>query len=151
MSASILEQLLRDAGRVGGAEPERLRALGDLAWHAVQGEHAHPVRSWYELAFRCGGDANDPLGVYWHALAVDLELAGAAQDDVDLLLAVVGVVVFWVVLGAGRHVEHLKPERLHAQLRTRSPEGAVEDRLHLVKLLHRVAVHRRPLSVVNAP
>jgi hypothetical protein len=77
-----------------------------------------------------------------HPLAVHLQLAAAPQRHVDLLLVVVGVVVARVAVELRRQVDHLHPERLHAQLRPRPFEAAEQRRVHLVDLLHRVIRHR---------
>ena len=71
-----------------------------------------------------GGDPGDVVGVEREALALDLDLAAAAQDQEDLLLAVVGVVVLGVVLVAGGQVDHRHPERLDPELGPGPLEGA---------------------------
>ena len=75
------------------------------------------------------------------ALAVDLDLAAAAQGDEDLLLAVLGVVVLGVALVVRRHVDDLHAEGLDPELGAGPLEGAAEDGLHLVDLLDRVVAH----------
>ena len=81
------------------------------------------------------------VGVEREALALDLDLAAAAQGHVDLLLAVLLVVVLGVVLVVGRHVDDLHAERFDAELGPGALEAAAEDGLHLVDSLHRVSAH----------
>ena len=51
-----------------------------------------------DLALDPGADPGDVVGVEREALALDLDLAAAAQGQVDLLLAVLAVVVLGVAL-----------------------------------------------------
>ena len=81
------------------------------------------------------------VAVEREALAVDLDLAAAAQGDEDLLLAVLGVVVLGIALVVRRHVDDLHAEGLDPELGAGPLEGAAEDGLHLVDLLHRVVAH----------
>ena len=63
------------------------------------------------------------------------------EGHVDLLLAVLLVVVHGVVVVVGRHVDDLHAERFDPELGPGPLEGAAEDGLHLVDLLHRVSAH----------
>ena len=101
-----------------------------------------PVVARPDLALDAGADAGDVVGVEREALAFDLDLAAAAQRQVDLLLAVLAVVVLGVAVEVGRQVDHLHAERLDPELGPGALEGAAVDGLHVVDLLHRVSAHR---------
>ena len=87
--------------RVGLAELGDLGRLVGLARIAAEDEHADAVGARPDLALGSRADPGDVVGVEREALAVDLDLAAAAQGQVDLLLAVLVVVVFGVVLVVG--------------------------------------------------
>ena len=57
-------------------------------------------------------------------LALDLDLTATAQRDVQLLLAILPMIVLRVLMGLGRHVDHLHAERGDAELRARPLERA---------------------------
>src|SRR5581483_3077490 len=105
-------------------------------------EDPHAVRPRLEPAQRPRADPQHPARIEPHALAADLALGGAAEHDVDLLLAVVRVVVRGVVREPRREVEHLHPERPDAELGGRELDEAAVDRGHPVDRPHRVAAHR---------
>ena len=71
-------------------------------------------------------------GVELHALAFDLDPAGAREHDEDLLLAALGVVVLGVVAVVRRQLDHLHAERGHAELGAGLDEAAAEGGLHVI-------------------
>src|SRR5205085_5571598 len=130
--------------RVGRAELRHVGRLVRLAGHSAQREDPDSVAARPELAARFRSYANDRVRVYMDALAIDLEITLAAQHDEHLFLPGLGMIVLGISLEVRRHVEHLHPERLDAELGARSFEAAEESGLHLVDLLDRVVAHRSP-------
>ena len=56
-------------------------------------------------------DVDEDVSVEREALALDVDLAAAAHDGVDLFLPVLGMVVLGIAVGVRRQVDHLHPER----------------------------------------
>ena len=146
---AIRDEPLRRSGAGGWSARHRVRGaqLADFGrlvrpvGVAAEDEHADAALAGPDLALGAGRDAGDVVAVEREALAFDLDLAAAAQGDEDLLLAVLGVVVFGIALVVRRHVDDLHAEGLDPELGARPLEGAAEDGLHLVDPLDRVVAH----------
>src|ERR1019366_239636 len=119
-------------GRGGPAPAARhvLRALGarelaewldlvGLAGASAEDEHRQALRAGVDLALGLRADANEDVLLEIHALAFDIDPPGAAEGQVDLLLAIGHVVVLRVVAAAGWEADHLDAEGAHAQLGAR--------------------------------
>src|SRR3954451_19915083 len=96
--------------RVGCTQLRKLLALVGRARLRSDCDHAHAVRTWPQLAARTRLDRYRRLGVKRDPLTLHLDLAAAAQHEVDLFLSVFGVVVFRIGVEVGRQVENLQTE-----------------------------------------
>src|SRR2546423_8962340 len=127
--------------RVGRAELSELRGLVGLTRHAADSQHAHAVGPCVDLALGVRPNPDDGLRIQRDALPINLDLAAAAHDRVDLLLTALGVVVLRKLLEVRRQVHYLHAERLDAELRTSPLERTTKRRFHVVNPLYRAVSH----------
>src|SRR5260221_1211304 len=127
--------------RVGLAQLRDIGGLVGLPRLAAEHEDADALIARPDLAGNARPDPGDVVGVEREALLLDLDLTATTEGHVDLLLTVLLVVVHWVIVVVGWHVDDLHAERFDPELGPGPLEGALEDGLHLIDPLHRVGAH----------
>ena len=93
----------------GTVKGETSYTLPGVPPSAITRAPSAPVTS---LRFSAGSDARERARAQLVLLAAGLQGRGAVHHDVDLLLAVVGVVVLRIPVRVRRHVDHLESEGL---------------------------------------
>src|SRR4051794_33581157 len=92
-----------------------LARLPGLARDAAEGEDGHSLPTWDDLPLLRRAAADEGARRQLPGLAVGVERGRALEDDVDLFLALLGVVVVREVGPAGREALDVHPPRRHAE------------------------------------
>src|SRR4051794_18748850 len=104
----------------GSTPGRRLVATAD---RRAEGDELDALLAGDRHAGRGGIDPDEATRLELDLLAVDAHHASAADDEVDLLLVLLGVVVL-VALGPGWQGEVVEPERARAELAAHLAHGA---------------------------
>ena len=130
------------AQEVGGPAADLALGAG-AAGHAAEDQQPDPVRARPHLALGSRADPGDVLGVEWHPLALDLQLAAPLRARKTSSWS--SWQWSWVGIGVegGGQVDHLHPERLDPELGARSFEAPEQGGVHLVDPLHHVFLPSR--------
>src|SRR3954453_5700040 len=117
------------------------RGVG-LARRAAYREHANPFVLGNELALLAGTHADHHSRLQDVPLASGLHYAAPAEGDVELLLAILGMVVVGVAVVAGGHVDHVDAEGREAEIPPHVLEAPAHACVDLADFLRGHVSHR---------